>query len=190
MTALLCKSRGERMTSCQLLSHAWVSKDAIEAMDTLFASELAERAEERRLSAREKDADGQLLLSAGFGGASVASAGGGATALPCATLLPRTASIEEEMLDAMDLDDDCQSLLALWSAVAWSSSVRWDALPASYSSPKYASPGLREGHGRAPSPLSSAGPAPPPSSKPSLGSLACLRRSNSETDLPLTRDCL
>ena len=197
MTSLLCKHAGERMTSLQLLAHAWVSEEAVAAMDALFAGEMAERAEEKRVSAREKDANRQLLLSAEFGGGSGCAHGGGTTALACATLLPRTASIEEEMQDAMGMDDECQSLTALWSAVAWSSSQRWAALPTSYPSPKFASPGLysspkfaspvlRDAHGRAPSPLSSACPAGPPAcGTPSFGSLANLRRSNSETDLPL-----
>jgi len=189
MTGLLCKNAGERMTSAAVLAHPWATRQAVDAIDAMFAAELAERAEEKQALARERDADRQLFLSAEFG-SGAAAAGGAVSALPCATLLPRTASIEEEMHDAMEADDDCQNLMALWSAVAWSSSVRWDAQPSSYSSPKFASPGVRESKGRAPSPLGSASPVAPTYPAPSFGSLACLRRSNSETDLPAARESL
>ena len=44
-----------------------------------------------------------------------------------------------ELLTAMDKDDDCQSLTALWSAVACSSSQRWSYHAHTYSSQRWSS---------------------------------------------------
>jgi hypothetical protein len=86
-----------------------------------------------------------------------------------------------EMQDAMHHDAECESLTALWSAVAWSSSARWSH------SASYGSSYQPHAYPRVPSPVGKRMRSPRASS--ALGSLGLLRRCNSETDLvplPLT----
>jgi len=178
LTALLAKDPAQRLSSGGLLSHKWSSSDVLAALDAMFAPEIAERV--AQIETDEEQGGQQQLLavdllsSQKYHGAKVA-----------ATLLPRTASIDEEIADAMD--EDCQSLTSLWSAVSSSSAARWDAVASN-------SPGISRIYspsrcgtaaGQPPSPLGlKAADATTPISVPTFGSLGLMRRSSSETELP------
>jgi serine/threonine protein kinase len=200
LTALLAKDPAQRLSSGALLSHTWASSDVLATLDAMFAPEIAARA---ALIEPDEEQGGQQLLavdllsSPKFGptpkyfGVGQCHYLGSARCSLSATLLPRTASIDEEIADAMDTDNDYQSLTALWSAVSLSSAARWAV---SAASPSYGSAVCHE-------PLSPLGgeserrrekrddasKIPKLSSSisvPTFGSLGLMRRSSSESELP------
>jgi aurora kinase len=125
LTSLLSKDPVHRLSAQALLTHAWAAPEAFAAIDALFAQDVAERAREHEDSeAGEQRQEEHKMLAVDVLGADYVG-NTKTTMLPCATLLPRTPSRDEEMELALKSDVDCQSLTVLWSAVAWSSSARW-----------------------------------------------------------------
>jgi len=185
ITSLLCKDAPKRMRARELLAHGWADAQTLGTIDCLFAEQVAEREEtlaNDEQQHRHKQQQQLLavdLLSGKHLGQTTGTllAPGETVAVTTGTLLPRTASIDEEIENAQQDDQECQSLMALWTAVAWSSSARWSA-GASYS---HQSPICHE-HDSVP-PLGNWVKSPP--STTSFGSLGLLRRSNSETHLAM-----
>mmetsp|Transcript_36826 Transcript_36826/g.54024 ORF Transcript_36826/g.54024 Transcript_36826/m.54024 type:complete len:676 (+) Transcript_36826:231-2258(+) len=189
MTGLLCKHAPERMSARALLIHDWADVDTLQRIDTLFAHELAQRQDSLETQANTPQMLAVDLLAGKFLGHSNGSLLAAATlvatddSVMAGDLVQATAAQDthREMQDAMHHDAECESLTALWSAVAWSSSARWSH------SASYGSSYQPHAYPRVPSPVGKRMRSPRASS--ALGSLGLLRRCNSETDLvplPLT----